>query len=202
MLGFGGKSATAQQGDQTVRPSRASRERDAVRVRFLLVLAALLGCAGQPSGQRISDAAKQYVIAFVDVTLVPMDRERLVPHQTVLVRGTRIAEIGPVPQLHLPSEAQRIDGRGKFLMPGLADMHSHPERLLDLTAYVANGVTTLRTMGSPPDPRQWRAAAAANDLVSPAIYAAGPVLGRLRADLVLLNGNPLADVTNTKRPSA
>lgn len=87
-------------------------------------------------------------------------------------------------------------------MPGLADMHSHPERLLDLTAYVANGVTTLRTMGSPPDPRQWRAAAAANELVSPAIYAAGPVLGRLRADLVLLNGNPLADVTNTKRPSA
>lgn len=140
------------------------------------MLAALLGCAGQASLQRIPEPTEGYVTAFVDVTIVPMDRERLVPHQTVVVRGTRIADIGPTARLQVPAGAQRIDGRGRYLMPGLADMHSHPEGLLDLLVYVANGVTTLRSMGAPPDLRELRAAAAANQLVSPAIYAAGPVL--------------------------
>ena len=67
----------------------------------------------------------------MDVTVVPMDGERLVPHQTVVVRGSRIAAIGSVARLEVPRGAQRIDGRGKFLMPGLADMHSHAERLVD-----------------------------------------------------------------------
>jgi imidazolonepropionase-like amidohydrolase len=139
------------------------------------MLAAVLGCANQASSQ-IPDPTEGCVTAFVDVTVVPMDRERLVPHQTVVVRGAKIANIGPAARIHVPLGAQRIDGRGKYLMPGLADMHSHPERLLDLLVYVANGVTTVRTMGSPPDLREWRAASAANQLVSPAIYTAGPVL--------------------------
>ena len=147
-----------------------------MRMRLLLVLVPLLGGAGQPSVQRISGPTEEHATAFVDVTVVPMDGERLVPHQTVVVRGTRIADIGPAARLHVPQGAQRIDGRGKHLMPGLADMHSHPVRLIDLLAYVASGVTTVRTMGSPPDLRQWRAESAANRLVSPAIYGAGPVL--------------------------
>ena len=97
-------------------------------MRLLLVLVPLLGGAGQPSVQRISGPTEEHAIAFVDVTVVSMDGERLVPHQTVVVRGTRIADIGPAARLHVPQGAQRIDGRGKFLMPGLADMHSHPQR--------------------------------------------------------------------------
>ncbi|MET0163689.1 MAG: amidohydrolase family protein [Vicinamibacterales bacterium] len=147
-----------------------------MRMRLLLVLVPLVGGASQPSVQQISGPTEEYATAFVDVTVVPMDGERLVPHQTVVVRGTRIADIGPAVRLHVPQEAQRIDGRGKYLMPGLADMHSHPERLVDLLVYVASGVTTVRTMGSPPDLRHWRAESAANRLVSPAIYTAGPVL--------------------------
>ena len=65
------------------------------------------------------------MIAFVDVTLVPMDSERIVPHQTVIVRDGRIAAIGATETLSLPAGALRIDGRGKYLMPGLADMHAH-----------------------------------------------------------------------------
>ena len=147
-----------------------------MRVRLLLVLVPLLGGVGEPSVQRISGPTEEYATAFVDVTVVPMDGERLVAHQTVVVRGTRIADIGPAARLQAPQGAQRIDGRGKYLMPGLADMHSHPERLVDLLMYVASGVSFVRTMGSPPDLRHWRAESAANQLVSPAIYTAGAVL--------------------------
>jgi len=64
-------------------------------------------------------------ISIVDVTVVPMDRELLLEHQTVLVRDGRIAAMGSLKSVRLPSASERIDGRGKFLMPGLADMHVH-----------------------------------------------------------------------------
>ena len=65
------------------------------------------------------------VTAFVDVTVIPMDRERKIPGQTVLVRGGRIVEIGPVARVKVPSGGVRVDGRGKYLIPGLAEMHAH-----------------------------------------------------------------------------
>src|SRR5262245_61456109 len=147
-----------------------------VRVWILLTLAPILGGASPPVRALSSGTAAGTAAAFVDVTVVPMDQERVLPHQTVVVRNARIAKIGPTAGVYVPRGALRIDGRGKYLMPGLADMHSHPESLLDLVLYVANGVTTVRCMGSPPDLRHWRSEAAASRLLSPAIYTAGPVL--------------------------
>jgi imidazolonepropionase-like amidohydrolase len=69
--------------------------------------------------------AQQKPVAIVDVTVVPMDRERILEHQTVIVQLGRITAIGAFQSVRLPSAAQQIDGRGKFLMPGLADMHVH-----------------------------------------------------------------------------
>jgi hypothetical protein len=116
------------------------------------------------------------ITAFVDVSVVAMDVERVLPHQTVIVRADRITNIGLSSGTQIPRGAVRINGRGMFLMPGLADMHAHPETLLDLVTYLASGVTTVRAMGSPPDLRIWRAEAAAGRLLIPAIYTAGPVL--------------------------
>src|SRR5436190_964129 len=82
-------------------------------------------------------------IAFVDVTVVPMDTERTVPHQTVLVRDGRIAAMGPAAEVAVPETAQRIDGRGRFLMPGLTDMHAHLHSPHEFPLYLANGVTTV-----------------------------------------------------------
>ncbi len=147
-----------------------------MRVLILLTLGAILGCAREPQVERSSRSTEEPATAFVDVTVVPMDRERVLPHQTVVVLAARIAEIGPTARVLVPRGALRIDGRGKYLMPGMADMHSHPESLLDLMLYVAKGVTTVRTMGSPPDLRHWRSEAAASRLLSPTIYTAGPVL--------------------------
>src|SRR4051794_21367008 len=61
--------------------------------------------------------------AFVGVTVVPADRERVIADQTVVVQGGRITALGPVAKVKVPAGALRVDGKGKFLMPGLCDMH-------------------------------------------------------------------------------
>ena len=75
--------------------------------------------------------AGQELIAFVNVTIVPMNQERVIPGQTVVVEGKRIAQTGPASSIRLPAGTLKIDGRGDFLMPGLADMHVHLIRSLD-----------------------------------------------------------------------
>ncbi|MQA18006.1 amidohydrolase family protein [Rugamonas rivuli] len=84
--------------------------------------------------------------AFVHVNLVPMDSERVLRDQTVLVRDGRIEAVGVA--LAVPAGYQVIDGHGEaWLSPGLADMHTHSETRNDLALYLANGVTTLLNMG-------------------------------------------------------
>ncbi|HEU0298760.1 MAG TPA: hypothetical protein VFR37_04880, partial [Longimicrobium sp.] len=70
-------------------------------------------------------AAAQDAVAFTHVSVIPMDRERVLADQTVLVRGGRIVSIGPAASAQVPVDARRVDGTGKFLIPGLADMHAH-----------------------------------------------------------------------------
>lgn len=139
----------------------------------------------------------QAVTAFVDVTVIPMDRERRLPGQTVVVRGDRIVALGPVARVEVPDGATRVEGRGKFLIPGLAEMHAHipggqasdsaVERTLFL--YVAGGLTTIRGMLGHPRHLELRARAASGELLSPTIYAAGPSL----------NGNSLPDPAAARR---
>ncbi|MBA3556697.1 MAG: amidohydrolase family protein, partial [Gemmatimonadales bacterium] len=116
------------------------------------------------------------------VTVIPMDRERTLPNQTVIVRGDRIVEIGPASRVKVPEGGVRVDGRGKFLIPGLAEMHAHipggqaadsvVERTLFL--YVSGGITTVRGMLGHPRHLALRARAARGELVSPTIYTSGP----------------------------
>jgi imidazolonepropionase-like amidohydrolase len=124
------------------------------------------------------------VVVFEDVTVIPMDRERTIPHQTVVVRGDRIEAIGPAGKQTIPSGATRVDGRGKFLIPGLAEMHAHipggqaPDSVVERTLflYVAGGITTVRGMLGHPRHLPLRARAARGELISPTIYTSGPSL--------------------------
>jgi hypothetical protein len=119
--------------------------------------------------------------AFVDVTVVPMDTERLLPGRTVLVRDGKIDAIGPTADVAVPLDAERIDGRGRYLMPGLCDMHVHYNESSFATLFVANGVTTVRNMWGVPFHVQARDAINAGaEVVGPAIYTCGP----------LMDGNP------------
>ena len=70
-------------------------------------------------------SAQDRVIVFERVSVIPMDRERVLADQTVVVRGDRILAIGASAQVEIPAGATRIDGRGQFLMPALSEMHAH-----------------------------------------------------------------------------
>jgi imidazolonepropionase-like amidohydrolase len=83
--------------------------------------------------------------AFVGVNVVPMDGGPALAGQTVIVRDARVERIGPVADVEVPLGAQVVYGRGRWLLPGLIDMHVHI-RAVDLPAYVANGITTVRDL--------------------------------------------------------
>jgi imidazolonepropionase-like amidohydrolase len=87
-------------------------------------------------------------IALSHVTVVDVESGRLLPDQTVLVRGSRIVDISPAAGAELPRGTTVIDGRGKYLIPGLWDMHVHSAvgARDEFPVYVALGVTGVRNM--------------------------------------------------------
>lgn len=132
-----------------------------------------------------ASATDQKTIAFVSVNVIPMDRERVIKDQTVIVRDGRIAELGDAAKVKVPAGAERIDGRGKYLLPGLIDMHAHlfsdyefPEELAgdELMIMLANGVTTIRLMIGTPEHLILREKVKQGQMTGPAIYAASPQL--------------------------
>jgi imidazolonepropionase-like amidohydrolase len=124
------------------------------------------------------EAQRPAVVAFVNVNVVPMDRERILPQQTVIVRADRIREIGPVDTTDIPEGALRIDGRDKYLMPGLVDMHAHlPKNYQqDLSLFIANGVTTVRNMWGENYHLKLREEINKGKLIGPTIYTTGPII--------------------------
>ncbi|HJT98320.1 MAG TPA: amidohydrolase family protein [Rhodanobacteraceae bacterium] len=107
---------------------------------------ALLAGAGFWSVSAQAQESAANAMAFVHVNVVPMDRERVLRDQTVIVESDKIVAIGP--RLPPPPDAQVIDGHGTaYLSPGLADMHTHSETKNDLAVYLSQGVTTVLNMG-------------------------------------------------------
>jgi imidazolonepropionase-like amidohydrolase len=86
---------------------------------------------------------------FVGVNVVPMDGEEVLAGYSVVVSDGAIAAVGPVADIAVPAEARVIYGNGRWLMPGLIDMHAHI-RAVDLGLYLNNGVTTVRDMAGLP----------------------------------------------------
>ena len=127
-------------------------------------------------------AAQQPAVAFVDVSVVPMDRERVLEHQTVVVRDGRIVAMGDAEGTQVPTGATRVAGAGRWLLPGLAEMHGHipggdgqfAEDVLFL--YVAGGATTVRGMQGNPGQIELRRRVAAGELVGPRLVLGSPPL--------------------------
>ena len=114
-------------------------------------------------------------IAFADVNVVPMDREGVLRHQTVLIEHGRIKVIRPAASMHPPKNALVIPGRGRWLMPGLIDMHVHLNRD-DVPKYLAAGITTVRNMWGTPGVKRLQADIASGALRGPTIFSASPGL--------------------------
>jgi hypothetical protein len=103
------------------------------------------------SGARLAAQEPARPIVFFNVTVIAMTDGPPLADQTVVIEGGRIVELGPSATVGVPFGSRAIDGRGKYLIPGLWDMHAHlPEdgqvRELDFPLYLANGVTGIRNM--------------------------------------------------------
>ena len=146
-----------------------------VAVLALLAASALPAAAQAPATWRTPGT-----IAFVGVNVVPMDRERVLSNQTVVVANGRIAAMGPAASVQVPAGAVRVDGSGKYLMPGLAEMHGHvpaqagqfQEDVLFL--YVAAGATTVRGMQGHPNHLPMRERVRSGELIGPRLYLSSP----------------------------
>jgi imidazolonepropionase-like amidohydrolase len=129
--------------------------------------------------------------AVLSTNVIPMNRDGVVlANHTVVIADSRIVTVAPSATATVPADMLQIDGRGKYLMPGLADMHVHLEYFEDpsiLGAFTANGVTTVRNMDGRPYLLEWKRRIAARTLPGPRIYTAGP----------LLDGNPPVRPDNT-----
>ena len=116
------------------------------RVSMIRCFAALI--AALVCGPAVGLAQGSVVIR--DVTVIPMTGAGPVARQSVVIRNGRVAEIGPSAQIRIPAEASIVDGTGKYLLPGLFEMHAHTSktRASALGLYVVYGVTTIRDQGS------------------------------------------------------
>ena len=119
-------------------------------------------------------------VNVIDATGAPMQRD-----MTVIIDGNRIVAIGKASRVKLAQNAKRLDARGKFLIPGLWDMHVHTifgdwipgGREVSLPLLVANGITGVRDMGGDPATLlRWRSEISAGTLVGPRMVIAGPML--------------------------
>lgn len=120
--------------------------------------------------------------AFIHVTIIDATGAPAKPDMTVLVVGDRIAAIGKTGKVKIPKGTQKIDSKGKFLIPGLWDMHTHTlrqeRRDFFLPLFIANGVTGIRDMGAGDLGLRdkWRDEVASGVLIGPRIVGTGPVV--------------------------
>jgi imidazolonepropionase-like amidohydrolase len=124
----------------------------------------------------VSVTPQTRALAITHLNVVDVVDGRILPNSTVTIRGTMIASVTDGAS---PADAQAVDGQGRFLIPGLWDMHAHMEMAGEswLQLYVANGVTGIRDMGSDLDLiLRLREATSSGRLLGPRIFAAGPIL--------------------------
>lgn len=146
-------------------------------------------------------AASDENFAFVHVNVIPMDQERVLSDQTVIVQEGRIVEIGPASSTTVPDGATQIDAVGQYLIPALADMHIHllgqawnmmfppeaqfPPEALDfrklLFLYVANGIATVEVMSALPDHLVLREQISQGEILGPRLILARMIDGPEKA---------------------
>ncbi len=141
------------------------------------IFVAALFCFAHPSGT--AAPAQPDAIAFSDVTVIDPSNAGLLPHSTVIIAGDRITEVGPASKVAIPNGARVIDGAGKFLIPGLWDMHMHLSFVTEhaFPLFIANGVTGVCDMGGDLEQiDRWRDEIRNGTRAGPRIVRAGPVL--------------------------
>ena len=141
---------------------------------FGFVSGATALAAAQPAPE-----TRQHVLAITNVTVIDTTGSRPGKRATVVITGDRISDIGEPDKASIPSGAQTVDGAGKYLLPGLWDMHMHLSLVSDsaFPLLIANGVTGVRDMGGDLDQiDQWRDQITKGTRPGPRIIRAGPIV--------------------------
>ena len=130
-------------------------------------------------------SAADSILAFTHVNVIDTNGGPTQPDMTVIVRGEKIAEVAKSGKARVPAGAHVVDARGKYLIPGLRDMHVHTvfgdwlprDEKVTLPLFVANGITGVRDMGGDLDVlKVWRSQTASGTLLGPHMIIAGPML--------------------------
>jgi Amidohydrolase family len=139
---------------------------------------------------QVAQQAGVTTIALKHVTLIDGTGAPPKTDVTIVIAGYRIVAIGKSNAVSIPRHARTVDATGAFVIPGLWDMHAHPDdpelwptnpppkdKESLLTLLIASGVTGIRDMGGDLKLlQQWRARVGAGALIGPHIYACGPLL--------------------------
>lgn len=136
--------------------------------------------------QKISQANRaQQLYALENVHVIPISSPGVLHNHTLIVRNGEIEALGPTGTVPVPPTAQRLPVAGKYLIPGLADMHVHISSERDLLRFLQHGVTQLRNMsdhsvfgkmlGYPPLP-ELRDRIKRRELLGPRMTSCGPFL--------------------------
>ncbi len=137
--------------------------------------------------------------AITNVNIVPMDRETVLENMTIVVRNGVIESLLPSADTDIPDNARVIDADGRYLLPGLTDMHVHVRTADALELYIARGFTTVRDMnGFLGDPIGWRAAVQRGDIVGPRLITAA---ARDVVPASVAHGHDLIEVCRPPRES-
>jgi Amidohydrolase family len=152
-------------------------------------------------------------ITFAHVAVIDTANSTVQPDMTVVITSDHIAAMGKAAQVKIPKNALVMDGRGKFLISGLWDMHTHifnqisrrPPNTWYFPLFIANGVTSVREMWTKPENmlqvREWRRLVAEDSLIGPRIATVGTIVdGPAGAEITNLGGalpGPTVDVVSS-----
>lgn len=127
--------------------------------------------------QPIDSRTQEVVVRNVNV--IPMDQERVLTDQTVIIRDNKIVAVGS--KLKYDRKAHVVDANGKYLIPGLAEMHAHVPPIDDmepmkevLRLFALNGVTTIRGMLGHPKHLELREMLKKGEVLGPRLFTSGP----------------------------
>ena len=147
----------------------------------VLISLVLFVCLATSNAQQVVEKDREVV--FKSVNVIPMDREQVLQNQVVVMKNGKIQSVSDPKKAKYRKNALVIDAAGRYLMPGLAEMHAHVPPIGDLEPmkdvlrlFAANGVTTIRGMLGHPKHLELRTMINNGELISPRFYTSGPAL--------------------------
>jgi len=148
-------------------------------MKILLTFSLVLFLFSCNSQQESSTGSTETV--FVSVNVIPMDKETVLPNQDVVTKDGKIVAIGDAGKVKYSKDALRVDGKGKYLIPGLAEMHAHVPPIDDiepmknvLLLFAVNGITTIRGMLGHPRHLELRSKIQSGEILGPHFITSGP----------------------------